>query len=157
MATGLFAQKLGVVLKAVNLSRGRLAQIAGVDKSVVSRWASGVQVPSDHNLSLLTEAIASHRPGFERRDWDLDPEGLGNRLDALKAGVSNPAGPSIAVLPFENMSGDPEQAYFADGLAEDLLTGLSRMSWLFVIARDSSFALRGEKLDVRATGARLGV
>ena len=157
MATGLFAQKLGVVLKAVNLSRGRLAQIAGVDKSVVSRWASGVQVPSDHNLSLLTEAIARHRPGFERRDWDLDPEGLGNRLDALKAGVSNPAGPSIAVLPFENMSGDPEQAYFADGLAEDLLTGLSRMSWLFVIARDSSFALRGEKLDVRATGARLGV
>ena len=68
-----------------------------------------------------------------------------------------PDKPSIAVLPFENMSGDPEQAYFADGLAEDLITGLSRVSWLFVIARNSSFAFRGEKLDVRSIGERLGV
>jgi transcriptional regulator with XRE-family HTH domain len=67
MATSDFAHKLGVVLKAINLSRGRLAQTVGVDKSVVSRWASGVQAPSDHNLSLLTEAVARHRPGFERR------------------------------------------------------------------------------------------
>ena len=157
MATGDFAQKLGLVLKAINLSRGRLAQTAGVDKSVVSRWASGVQVPSDHNLSLLTKAVARHRPGFERRDWDLDAEGFTNRLDALNAGASSLEGPSIAVLPFENMSGDPEQAYFADGLAEDLITGLSRVSWLFVIARNSSFAFRGEKLDVRSIGERLGV
>ncbi|MGE3711044.1 MAG: winged helix-turn-helix domain-containing tetratricopeptide repeat protein [Hyphomicrobiaceae bacterium] len=64
---------------------------------------------------------------------------------------------SIAVLPFENMSGDPEQAYFADGLAEDLITGLSHISWLFVMARNSSFAFRGEKLDVRTIGDRLGV
>jgi len=157
MALGDFALKLSLVLKATNLSRGRLAQIAGVDKSVVSRWASGVQVPSDHNLSLLTEAVGRHRPGFERRDWDLDAEGFANRLGALNAGASSLMGPSIAVLPFENMSGDPEQAYFADGLAEDLITGLSRVSWLFVIARNSSFALRGEKLDARSIGARLGV
>jgi TolB-like protein len=65
--------------------------------------------------------------------------------------------PSIAVLPFENMSDDSEQAYFADGLAEDLITGLSRVSWLFVIARNSSFAFRGEKLDVRSIGERLAV
>jgi adenylate cyclase len=55
------------------------------------------------------------------------------------------------------MSGDPEQAYFADGLAEDLLTGLSPFSWLFVIARNSSFSLRGKKLDAREIGKRLGV
>ena len=76
MGTGDFAQKLGLLLKATNLSRGRLAQTAGVEISVVSRWASGVQVPSDHNLSLLTEAVARHRPGFKRRDWDLDAEGF---------------------------------------------------------------------------------
>jgi adenylate cyclase len=157
MAAGDFAQKLGLVLKAINLSRGRLAQAAGVDKSVVSRWASGVQVPSDHNLSLLTEAVVRHRPGFERRDWDLDADGLANRLDTLNVSALSLGGPSIAVLPFENMSGDPEQAYFADGLAEDLITGLSRVSWLFVIARNSSFALRGEKLDARSIGVRLGV
>jgi adenylate cyclase len=157
MAAGDFAQKLGLALKSINLSRGRLAQTAGVDKSVVSRWASGVQVPSDHNLSLLTKAVARHRPGFERRDWELDAETFANRLEALKAGASGPGEPSIAVLPFNNMSGDPEQSYVADGLAEDLITSLSRVSWLFVIARNSSFAFRGENGDVRSIGERLGV
>src|SRR5262245_43265420 len=99
MATGDFAQKLALVLKATNWSRGRLAQTGGVDKSVVSRWSSGVQVPSDHNLSLLTGAVARHRPGFERRDWDLDAQGFANSLDALNAGASKLEGPSIAVLP----------------------------------------------------------
>ena len=157
MATGDFAQKFGVVLKAINLSRGRLAQTVGVDKSVVSRWASGVQVPSDHNLSLLTEAVARHRPGFERRDWDLDAEGFANRLDALYAGASSLEGPSIAVLPFQNMSGDPEQEYFADGMVEDIITALSRFKSLFVIARNSTFAYKGKAIDVRKVGRGLGV
>jgi adenylate cyclase len=161
MAIGDFAQKLGLLLKATSLSRGRLAQTAGVDKSMVSRWASGVQVPSDHNLTLLTQAIARHRPGFERRDWDLHVEQFTIRVEALNAGQdggsSGRGGPSVAVLPFENMSGDPEQGYFADGLAEYLITSLSRVSWLFVIARNSSFAFRGEKRDARSIGDRLGV
>jgi transcriptional regulator with XRE-family HTH domain len=128
MAIADFALKFGLALKTFNLSRSRLAQTVGVDKSVVSRWASGVQVPSDHNLSLLTEAVARHRPGFERRDWDLDAEGFANRLDALDAGASSlalPDKPSIAVLPFQNMSGDPEQEYFTDGITEDIITELS--------------------------------
>jgi adenylate cyclase len=163
MPTSDFGQKLGVVLKAINLSRSRLAQTVGVDKSVVSRWASGVQAPTDHNLSLLTEAINRHVPGFARVDWELASEafaarlGLGGSSSMGGAALALPDRPSIAVLPFENMSGDPEQAYFADGLAEELITGLSRVSWLFVIARNSSFALRGEKLDARSIGQRLGV
>jgi TolB-like protein len=68
-----------------------------------------------------------------------------------------PDKPSIAVLPFQNMSGDPNQEYFADGIAEDLITALSRGSWFFVIARNSSFAFRAEKLDVRTIAQRLGV
>ena len=68
-----------------------------------------------------------------------------------------PDKPSIAVLPFQNMSGDPDQEYFADGIAEDLITALSRASWLFVIARNSSFVFRGEKLDMRTIGNKLGV
>jgi TolB-like protein len=154
MATGDFAQKLSVVLKAINLSRGRLAQTVGVDKSVVSRWASGVQVPSDHNLSLLTEAVARHRPGFERRDWDLDVEGFANRLDAHASSLERP---SIAVLPFENISGDPEQEYFADGMVEDIITALSRFKSLFVIARNSTFTYKGKVIDVRQVGRELGV
>jgi TolB-like protein len=65
--------------------------------------------------------------------------------------------PSIAVLPFENMSGDPEQEYFADGMVEEIITALSRMHWLFVIARNSSFAYKGRAIDVKQIGRELGV
>ena len=68
-----------------------------------------------------------------------------------------PDKPSIAVLPFTNMGGDPEQEYFTDGITEDLLTGLARMRWLFVIARNSSFLFRGADVDVTEAGRRLGV
>ena len=59
--------------------------------------------------------------------------------------------------PFVNMSGDPEQEYFADGMVEDLITGLSRVKWLFVIARNSSFAYKGRAVDVKQVGRDLGV
>ncbi|MGJ4914260.1 winged helix-turn-helix domain-containing protein [Bradyrhizobium sp. HKCCYLRH2060] len=66
-------------------------------------------------------------------------------------------GPAIAVLPFTNMSGDPEQDYFADGMAEDIITALSRCSGLAVIARNSSFIYKGKAVDIRAVGRELGV
>ncbi len=68
-----------------------------------------------------------------------------------------PDKPSIAVLPFDNMSGDPEQEYFSDGITEDIITELSRFPVLFVIARHSSFALKGEKVDIKEVGKKLGV
>jgi Predicted integral membrane protein len=68
-----------------------------------------------------------------------------------------PDKPSIAVLPFENISGDPEQDYFADGMVEEIITALSRLRWLFVIARNSSFAYKGRAVDVRQIGRELGV
>src|SRR5262249_35428568 len=68
-----------------------------------------------------------------------------------------PDRPSIAVLPFVNMSGDPEQEYFADGMVEEIITALSRMRWLFVIARNSSFVYKGRAVDVKQVGRELGV
>jgi TolB-like protein/class 3 adenylate cyclase len=68
-----------------------------------------------------------------------------------------PDKPSIAVLPFTNMSGDPEQDYFADGIVEDIITALSRVHWLFVIARNSSFTIKGNAVDVKRVGRELGV
>src|SRR5262249_51072999 len=68
-----------------------------------------------------------------------------------------PDKPSIAVLPFENMSGDPEQEYFADGMVEEIITALSRFKWLFVIARKSSFTFKSRAVDVKEVGRRLGV
>ena len=68
-----------------------------------------------------------------------------------------PDRPSIAVLPFANMSGDAEQDYFADGMVEDIITGLARIRWLFVIARNSSFTYKGRAVDVKQVGRELGV
>jgi adenylate cyclase len=68
-----------------------------------------------------------------------------------------PDKPSIAVMPFANMSGDPEQEYFADGIVEEIITALSRIRWLFVIARNSSFTYKGQAVDVKQVGRELGV
>jgi adenylate cyclase len=68
-----------------------------------------------------------------------------------------PDKPSIAVLPFQNMSGDPEQEYFADGMVDEIITALSRIRWLFVIARNSSFTYKGQAIDVKQVGRELGV
>ena len=68
-----------------------------------------------------------------------------------------PDKPSIAVLPFQNMSGDPEQEYFTDGMVEDIITALSRFKSLFVIARNSSFTYKGKAVDIKQVGRELGV
>jgi adenylate cyclase len=78
-------------------------------------------------------------------------------IDASKAALAPPDRPSIAVLPFANMSGDKEQEYFADGLVEDIITALSRMRWLFVIARNSSFTYKDKAVDLKRVGHELGV
>ncbi|HEY1299313.1 MAG TPA: adenylate/guanylate cyclase domain-containing protein [Stellaceae bacterium] len=71
--------------------------------------------------------------------------------------IALPDKPSIAVLPFANLSGDPEQEYFADGMVEDIITALSRIRWLFVIARNSSFTYKGRAIDIKRVGRELGV
>ncbi|WP_312015601.1 tetratricopeptide repeat protein [Bradyrhizobium liaoningense] len=77
--------------------------------------------------------------------------------DRLGVAPPLPDKPSIAVLPFENMSGDPEQEYFADGMVEEIITALSRFKSLFVVARNSSFTFKGRAVDVKEVGRRLGV
>jgi TolB-like protein/class 3 adenylate cyclase/tetratricopeptide (TPR) repeat protein len=111
---------------------------------------------------------------------DLGPQNLKNIADPMRAwrvrltnqasstaqsgsGIAAPAvlalpdKPSIAVLPFQNMSGDPEQEYFADGMVEDIITALSRFNSLFVIARNSSFTYKGKAVDIKRVGRELGV
>ncbi len=88
--------------------------------------------------------------------------GEGAERQRREAGEGSPAlplpdKPSIAVLPFANMSGDPEQAYFVDGMVEEIITALSRIRWLFVIARNSSFTYKGQAVDVKQVGRELGV
>jgi TolB-like protein len=91
------------------------------------------------------------------------PTGLGavepaaSQAGELPLRVLPPDRPSITVLPFQNLSGDAEQEYFADGVVEDIITALSRLRWLFVIARNSSFAFKGRAAGVKEIGQELGV
>jgi TolB-like protein/Tfp pilus assembly protein PilF len=77
--------------------------------------------------------------------------------DRVSAALALPEKPSVAVLPFANLSGDPEQDYFADGMVDDIITGLARIKWLFVIARNSTLVYKNRAVDVKQVGRELGV
>jgi adenylate cyclase len=106
------------------------------------------------NLKNIVEPI---------RAWRLRMNASGSAAASIEPPVEStqalalPDKPSIAVLPFENMSGDPKQEYFADGMVEEIITALSRFKWLFVIARNSSFTFKGKAVDIKEVGRRLGV
>ena len=90
--------------------------------------------------------------------WRWSPAGLRQAESVFNdEPLPLPDKPSIAVLPFDNMSGDPEQEFFSDGIAEDIITGISRYRSLFVIARNSSFTYKGKAIDVKHVGRELGV
>jgi TolB-like protein/class 3 adenylate cyclase len=97
------------------------------------------------------------------RAWRMELNGNPSSVLSKKASsdtaqvLALPDKPSIAVLPFQNMSGDPEQEYFADGIVEDIITGLSQFKSLFVIARNSSFTYKGKAVDIKHVGRELGV
>ena len=112
----------------------------------------GFRFIGDVEEVLAPEASAPSVPGPAPDDApELVPDAVPAEPLAL------PHKPSIAVLPFQNMSGDPDQEYFADGLTEDIITGLSRQQWFFVIARNSSFTYKGGAVDVRQVASQLGV
>jgi adenylate cyclase len=107
----------------------------------------------EQQVKNIARPIRIHRIllGDRTETSELIPSGAANLPLAL------PDKPSIAVLPFQNMSGDPEQEYFADGMVEEIITALSRIRWLFVIARNSSFTYKGRAIDVTQVGRELGV
>ena len=92
------------------------------------------------------------------RVYQWPPDAVGAAADAVvERPLPLPDKPSIAALPFTNMSGDPDQDYFSDGITEDVITALSKFRWFFVIARNSSFAYKGRTIDVKQIGRELGV
>jgi len=109
---------------------------------------------------LFTGEIRVRNAGAGEREA---PDLVAAAVEPPRASESHPAHlplpdkPSIAVLPFQNMSGDPEQEYFADGMVEEIITALSRIKWLFVIARNSSFTYKSHAVDVKQVGRDLGV
>jgi TolB-like protein/predicted ATPase/class 3 adenylate cyclase len=142
-------------------------KIVTKDELMERVWA-GVVV-EEHNIQVHISAL---RRAFEEdgdgASWIVTVPGRGYRFlgspDPPAADKSAPARslpvadePSLAVLPFLNLSGDPEQDYFADGMVEEIITALSRIRWLFVVARTSSFTYKGQQVDVKRVGRELGV
>jgi adenylate cyclase len=127
-------------------------------------WSSR---PADHNASVGQCIKEIRRAIGEDARWMIKTvSGRGYEFVAEVAltipesgpvALPLPDRPSIAVLPFANMSGDPEQEYFADGMVDDILSALSHVRWLFVIARQSGFAYKGRAIDVKQIGRELGV
>src|SRR5262249_38319180 len=149
----------------VMLDRG---DIFGDGVNVAARL-EGVAEPG--GLCLSEDAHRQVRGKLELITEDMGELNLKNIAQPVRAyrvllsrssGTTNPSlplpeKPSIAVLPFQNLSGDPEQEYFADGIVEDIVMALSRFRWLFVIARNSSFTFKGRAVDVKQVGRELGV
>jgi TolB-like protein/class 3 adenylate cyclase len=136
----------------------RLQEIADpagicISGSVYEHIEGKLQIP----LTALGERVLKNMPrpiSVYRVEWEVDaPATNAPRGRPLKL----PNRPSIAVLPFQNMSDDSQQEYFADGMVEEIITGLSRMRGLFVIARSSSFIYKGKAIDVKQIGRDLGV
>src|SRR5262249_28059441 len=134
---------------------GRIVSDATVD----SRIAAARRAVGDSGVAqTLIRTFARKRVRFvggvqeERKSAAFVPE-----LAAVprQAELALPDKPSIAVLPFANLSGDPEQEYFVDGMVEEIITALSRIRWLFVIARNSSFTYKGQAIDVKQVGREL--
>ncbi|MGE0853824.1 MAG: adenylate/guanylate cyclase domain-containing protein [Hyphomicrobiaceae bacterium] len=112
-------------------------------------------------LKNIERPVQAYTVRWQADDWPRETSVASPPLTPVPSPPDTPLPlpdkPSIAVLPFQNMSGDPEQEYFADGLVEDIITGLSYIRWLFVIARNSSFTYKGKSVDIKLVGRELGV
>ena len=118
----------------------------GAHQNVKAKLDFGFHDHGTHTLKNIEEPVRVWK-------WTDGVSGTGD----TNASLPLPDKPSIAVLPFTNMSGDPEQEYFSDGITEDIITELSRFPILYVIARQSVFAFKDEKVDVKEIGTKLGV
>ena len=145
----LFGDAVNVAARLEALSEPGAICVSGVVRDHI-----GARLPlsfadlGDQKVKNIAQPIKAYRIGGE-----TSPIGTTGPATPLPL----PDKPSIAVMPFANMSGDPEQDYFADGMVEEIITALSRIRWLFVIARNSTFTYKGQAIDVKQVGRELGV
>ena len=133
---------------------GGIMVARNVYDQVRDKLSFGFEDMGEQTVKNIARPIGVHRVSLVE---NAAPNVVKGVAVAAKTEVSTADRPSIAVLPFTNMSGDPEQEYFADGISEDITTALSRMQWLFVIARNSSFTYKGKAVDLKRVARELGV
>jgi adenylate cyclase len=124
-----------------------------VHDQVRDKLSFGFEDLGEQTVKNISHPIGVHRVSLAQ----VAPLAAAESAAPSKSESASSNRPSIAVLPFTNMSGDPEQEYFADGISEDIITGLSKLRWFFVIARNSSFAYKGKAIDVKRAARELGV
>jgi adenylate cyclase len=145
-----------------------LAEPGAICVSAAAHGQIGTRLPitfddlGDQQVKNIPEAIRVYRVAATSPHPNPPPHAEEGSASA-RVGAAEPAAlpmpdkPSIAVLPFQNIGGDPEQEYFADGMVEEIITALSHIHWLFVIARNSTFTYKGRAVDVKEVGRELGV
>jgi TolB-like protein len=145
-------------LMQIHVERGEAPQAVKLFETLRDRLHAELGVKPDAETARLFEAIRQGRAASGAIVLERPAVAVATAAHAASsADPALPSLPSIAVLPFDNLSGDPEQDYFADGMVEEIITALSRMRWLFVIARNSSFSYRGRAVDAKQIGRELGV
>jgi TolB-like protein len=133
---------------------GGIVISSNMHDAVTGRLQATFEDLGDLSLKNIERPVRAYRVRGEGSTAAPSPVAVSLAADPP---LTLPDKPSIAVLPFQNMSGDPEQDYFAEGMVEDIITALSRFSSLFVIARNSSFTYKGKAIDSRVVGRELGV
>ena len=128
-----------------------------VREAVEGRLRAKLHALGELTLKNIERPIRAFRVEWDEADWQSAVISRATHFERDARPLALPDKPSIAVLPFQNMSGDPEQEYFTDGVTEDIITELSRFHSLFVIARNSSFSYKGTSPDIRQVGRDLGV
>jgi adenylate cyclase len=153
-AGDLFGDGVNIAARLQTLAKPGTACISGATYDQVRKILPMTFVDlGAQEVENIQEPIRAYQVGVTIKAGNAAPA----RVADTESQPPLPDKPSIAVLPFQNMSGDPEQEYFADGIVEDIITALSRFKWLFVIARNSSFTFKGKAVDIKEVGRRLGV
>jgi adenylate cyclase len=152
----IFGEGVNVAARLESLAApGGICVSARVQEDVEGRLDVGFTDEGEQQLKNIARPVRVYRVRLDGADAEATPPP--GAKPATPAGLAVPDMPSIAVLPFQNMSADPEQEFFADGMVEDIITGLSRYRHLFVIARNSTFAYKGRAVDMKQVGRELGV
>jgi TolB-like protein/Tfp pilus assembly protein PilF len=144
-------------LMQIHAERTQVSQAIKLYEALRDRMHRELGVKPEPQTTELYESIRQRRIPATPFSIGSPPVKPDVRSEPKPAELPIPSKPSIAVLPFQNLSGDPEQDYFADGMVDDIITALSRVRWLFVIARNSSFTYKGRAVDVKQVGRELGV
>ena len=144
-------------LMQIHAERSETVQALKLFETLRDRLHAELGVKPEPQTVQLYESIRQRRTAAEGSTSKLLAGEIDISNTTMPAELQLPDKPSIAVLPFTNMSGDPEQEYFADGIVEEIITALSRIRWLFVIDRNSSFTYKGRSVHVRQIGRELGV